>query len=189
MTLYDPGEPFPVDPPDFSGEEGTYRYLNFLRDDDGNPVTSCLSSPSFLTYYACATLRCDPEYADWSDISGGEIFHVTGNAVIPDSIYGVAHLAASCMGIEETYALASEEVEIASARYGDADLSGVVNVTDVVITVDVMKAVEGAVWEYQCYVCNPVPVPHKESCNVTEIVLHDDALKLVAYPLPISECP
>ncbi len=189
VSLYDPSAPFPINPPDFTAREGEVRYVNLLRDDNGAPVTSCLSSPSLSTFYRCATLGCDPEYADWAEIFAGEPIHLSGSAIVPDSIYTVSQLAASCAGNEATCAAASAELQLATARFGDVDDSGLVNVTDVVLTVDVVKAVFGAVWEYQCYIRAQDPKPHLNATNVTDIVLHVDAVKLVAYQLNVPTCP
>jgi len=188
-SLYNPGAPLPGNPPDYSGNEGEYRYLNFLRDGQGDPVFSCESSTAFQTFYACATLGCNPEYADWSGIFGGSLLHISGNAIIPDSTYQVAHLAASCGGVEETCGAASAEVGIATARYGDSNGDLTVNITDVVECVDVLKQLPAALPEYHCYVRNPNPEPQDKSVNVTDVVLHVDALKLVSYLLSLSSCP
>ncbi len=188
-SLYHPGSPLPVNPPDYSGSEGEYRYLNFLRDGQGDPVTSCQSSAAFQTFYACATLGCEPEYADWSGLFGGALLFVSGNEVIPDSTYQVAHLAASCLGVEETCGAASAEVGIATVRFGDSNGDLAVNVTDVVECVDVLKQIPTALFEYQCYVRDVAPVPHDNPVNITDIVLHVDALKLVPYVLSFSSCP
>jgi hypothetical protein len=36
---------------------------------------------------------------------------------------------------------------------------------------------------------NPIPSPQSESTNVTDIVAHVDAAKLVPYVLVITPCP
>jgi cysteine-rich repeat protein len=188
-TLYDPGSPFPVNPPDFSASEGEVRYVNLLRDDNGDPVTSCLSSPSFLTFYQCATVGCQPEYVDWATLFNGEAAYVTGAPIVPDSTYTIAQLAATCAGIETACPGASAELQLTTARYGDANGSGSVTVTDVVVTLDVVKASLGADWEYQCYIRKQEPQPHLDAVNVTDIVFHIDALKLLSYQLSVPDCP
>jgi Thrombospondin type 3 repeat len=188
-SLYHPGAPLPINPPDFSAREGEVRYVNLLRDSNGDPVTSCLSSPAFSTFYRCATVSCNPEYADWATLFGGEVIQLSGASIVPDSTYSVAQLAASCVGNEATCSAASVELQLATARYGDVDGSSLVNVTDIVLTVDVVKATFGAVWEYQCYVRKQDPEPHLDATNVTDIVLHIDAVKLFAYQLNVPACP
>jgi Dictyostelium (slime mold) repeat len=189
VSLYDPSAPLPIDPPDFSAREGEVRYVNLLRDGNGDPVTSCLSSAAFLTFYQCATLGCNPEYADWAGLFGGEPIHLSGSAIVPDSVYTISQLAASCAGNEAACVAASEELQLATARYGDADSNDLANVTDVVLTVDVVKSVLGAAWEYQCYIRKQDPEPHLDATNVTDIVLHVDAVKLFAYALVVTPCP
>jgi hypothetical protein len=187
--LYIPGDPLPVDPPDFSAREGEVRYVNLLRDEFDVPVTSCLSSSSFVTFYRCATVGCEPEYLDWAGLFGGETIHVSGSSIVPDSTYTIVQLAPSCNGNETACTAVSESLQLATARHGDVDANGFVNVTDIVLTVDVVKDVLGAVWEYQCYVRNESPEPHNDSTNVTDIVLHVDAVKLTAYAFDVPSCP
>ncbi len=188
-TLYNPAAPLPANPPDFGAREGEVRFVNLLRDVNGSPVTSCQSSPAFSTFYRCATLGCEPEYIDWGDIFRGTVIHVTGSSIIPDSTYRIAQLAISCIGNETSCVAASEELERTTARFGDVNGSGSVDVSDVVLTVDIVKDVAGADWEYQVYLRRETPEPQNDSANVTDIVLHVDALKLVAYPLSIPTCP
>jgi hypothetical protein len=189
VTLYRPSDPQPQDQPDFSAFESEVRYLNMLRDGNGDVVTECVSSSAFGTTYPCVSVGCDPEFADWGTLFGGATVYASGNAIVPDSEYTVAQLAASCEGNEAACAAVSDEINFATARYGDTQLDDLVNVTDVVLTVDVVKNVLGAAWEYQCYVRKEAPEPQNDSVNVTDIVLHVDALKLLAYPLNIPICP
>lgn len=188
-SLYNPLDPQPTGPPDFSGEEGTVRYLNLLRDGNGDAVTNCVSSSAFNTTYPCAAVGCEPEFANWGALLGGVTAYLSGNAIVPDSAYTIAHLDASCAGNEATCTAVSVEVPFTTARYGDSQPDGAVNVTDVVNTVDVVKQVFSALFEYHVYVRNENPAPHNEAVNVTDVVLHVDALKLVAYPLNIAACP
>jgi hypothetical protein len=188
-SLYHPEQPFPTNLSDYAAYEGEFRYLNFLRDSNDQIVTSCLSSAAFQLTYRCATLGCDPEYADWSGIFGEEELFVSGNAVLPDSVYHVAHLPVVCIGAEETCMVGSKNVEFSTARHGDANGEGGVNITDVVQTVDRVKDMPGALPEYFCYIRNPDPKPNLESVNVTDVVTHVDALKLTSYVLPVFSCP
>jgi|GEM_PF-3430002 len=188
-SLYHPTSPVPIDSPDFSATEGQVRYVNLLRDASGNPVTSCVSSTSFSTSYPCASVGCQPEYADWAGLFGGETIYVTGSSIIPDSTYRVVQLAQSCAGNESLCDTVSAELTITTARHGDVDDSGLVNVADVVSTVDIVKGGFGAPWEYQAYVRSNLPQPQMDSVNVTDIVIHVDAVKLKPYSLAITSCP
>lgn len=175
--------------PDFSARTGDIRYVNFLRDDNGAVVTSCLGSPASLTFYQCATVGCEPEFANWALLFGGEVIQVSGSAIVPDSTFSVAQLPVSCTGNEALCAAASSELDLATARHGDVNDSGAVGVADVVLTVDAVKDIVGAVWEFQSYVRRESPEPQNESANVTDIVSHVDALKLFAYPFTLPSCP
>ncbi len=191
-SLYHPADPQPTGQNDYSASEGQVRYLNRLLDGNNQPTTDCQSSAAFLTSYKCATLGCEPEYADWGTLFGGASVFVTGNAVIPDSAYTVSHLSASCAGNEVACAIASAEVGVVTARHGNtnADSDGFVNVTDIVKTVDVVKQTSTAFLEYRVYIRNATaPQQQTEATNVTDIVLHVDAVKLKAYPFLIATCP
>jgi len=188
-SLYHPADPQPTNQLDYSGEEGTVRYLNLLRDGSGNVVTDCLSSSAFGTTYPCMSVGCTPEFADWGTLFGGVTAYALGNAIIPDSTYTVAQLAASCAGNEAACTDASAEVAFTTARYGDSQPDGTVNVGDVVNTVDVLKQASTALLEYHVYVRDLDPSPQSSSVNVQDIVSHVDALKLKAYQLSVSTCP
>jgi hypothetical protein len=63
-------------------------------------------------------------------------------------------------------------------------------VTDVLNTVDVAKQLNAGVGpEYKVYIRQPEPTPHTDSANVTDIVLHVDALKTKPYLFAITSCP
>lgn len=188
-SLYHPGSPIPTDPPDFTPREAEVRYVNRLRDANGQPITSCLDSSAFQTFYRCATLGCEPEYFDWAGALGGEILHVSGAAIVPDSSYSVSQLPASCAGNELTCSLASSELTVRTARYGDTNDDGITNVSDVVLVVDRVKDHFGATPEYRCYVRVQSPAPQFDAPNVTDIVLHVDAIKLAPYSFTIPACP
>lgn len=188
VNMYDPGDPQPVNQPDYSGSEGEVRYLNLLRDDQGAIVTDCVSAPAWNTTYPCATVGCEPEWVDWASLFGDATVYLSGNALIPDSEYTIAHLEPSCFGSEATCTDTSDEVLVITARSGDSQPDDVVNVTDVVNTVDVVKQLFTSLFEYHVYVRKADPQPQFDVTNVTDVVLHVDALKLEAYQLPVNPC-
>lgn len=189
LSLYHPGDPQPANQPDYSARQGEVRYLNLYRDANGVPVTQCLSSLAFGTTYPCVSVGCQPEFADWGTLFGGRTVYAMGNAIIPDSAYTVAHLAPSCAGNEATCTDASAEVGFTTARFGDSQPDGTVNVADVVNVVDVVKQSATALLEYHVYVRDIDPAPHLRAVNVQDIVAHVDALKLASYTLPVNACP
>ncbi len=190
-SLYHPADPQPTGQLDYSAHEGQVRYLNRLLDENNLPVTDCQSSAAFFTSYKCATLGCEPEYADWGALFGGASVFVTGNAVIPDSAYTVSHLGASCAGNEAACAFASNEVAVVTARHGNtnADVDSLINVTDIITVVDVVYQTATAFFEYRVYVRNANPQPQAQATNVADIVIHVDAVKLKAYPFGLTTCP
>ncbi len=179
----------PIDTPDFSAMEGELRFVNLICDGNGEPITQCLDSAASTTYYACATLGCVPEYADWAGLFGGLPLHISGSAIVPDSVYGVSQLPAFCAGDEAACATASAEFACATLRWGDANGSFTVDVTDIVVTVDRVKDALDSVPEYMCYVRKQLLQPQTDAPNVTDVVLHADAVKSAAYPFAIATCP
>jgi Metallo-peptidase family M12 len=188
-SLYQPGSPLPINPPDLSAREGEVRYVNRLIDVNGQPTTTCLDSAAFSTFYRCATLGCNPEYFDWAGALGGETLRLSGAAIVPDSTYSVSQLPSTCMGNEIGCPGASAAVSLGTSRHGDTNGDLLTNVTDVVGSVDCVKDVFGAPPEYRCYVRTESPQPQLEATNVTDIVIHVDAVKLVPYQLTIPACP
>jgi hypothetical protein len=189
VTMYDPDDPQPLNQPDFSIREGEIRYLNLLRDNNGDIVTDCVDSPAFGTTYPCATVACTPEFVDWGALFGDATVYLSGNAIIPDSIYTIAHLAPSCVGNEANCPEVSSETTITTARWGDSEPNGSVNVIDIVNVVGAVEQVFGALPEYHVYHRVVDPTPQSSGVNVTCIVLHIDALKLVPYLIAVNSCP
>jgi hypothetical protein len=183
-SLYQPGKPLPINLPDFSAFEGKKRYLRLFRDGDGNPITDCLDSAAFQTTFKCATLGCEPEVVDWVELFGNEMLFVTGDAVIPDSVYNLRTGNVNTPSVCEL-----DYIQISTARWGDTDASGVVNVTDVVTAVNRVKDVFNAVSETAALLHPASPTPHTSSPSVLDITLTVDAIRLVPYPYGISTCP
>lgn len=183
ISIYEPEKPFPVDPPDFAEFEGKKRYVRLFRDGEGLPITDCLDSAAFQTTYKCATLGCEPELLQWAELFGDQHLFITGDAVVPDSIYVLR------AGILPETACKPEGVQLITSRWGDTDSSGVVNVTDVVKVVDRVKDVFNAVPETAALLHPASPTPHLSNPNVLDVTLTVDALKLVAYPYGIATCP
>lgn len=94
-----------------------------------------------------------------------------------------------CIGNEASCSAVSATLGLVTARFGDVDDSGLVTVADVVLTVDVLKALPDSAWEYQCYVRKESPEPHIDSVGIADVVAHVDALKLMAYALNVPACP
>jgi hypothetical protein len=178
----------PADAPDFTAFEGESRYVNLLTDGGGNAVTTCVGSPVLGTSFQCATLGCNPEYADWGARFGSLPVHVTGDTVVPTSVYGVSILPSVCTGVETTCTAASPELPIVTGRWGDVD-AGDLNVLDVTLQVDTVKQVAGALSEPRSLLRDASPSPQVSALNVLDITLTVDALKGLAYPYPIASCP
>jgi hypothetical protein len=112
------------------------------------PYTSCrhslcLDSPSFDTYFACAEIGCDPEYKDWTAEFDGNTIYAFSEAVVPDSIYQVSHLASSCNGTEGVGSGAcsdeSASLQVNTAHWGNVNSDGSLSVQDVSATLNRVK--------------------------------------------------
>ncbi|MEK6798802.1 MAG: PQQ-dependent sugar dehydrogenase [Planctomycetota bacterium] len=187
-SLHHPAAPVPPGTPSFAGFEGQFRYVNLLG------TGTCPDSAVRGTSVRCGVLSCTPEYRDWTTFLDGRTLHVTGAEIVPDSTYGVAHLAAACAGSEATCAAASTELPVKTARWGNVDGSGTnaasdVNVTDIATVVNKVKdLVSGTVIKPRAQVQPEVPNP-MANVNVLDIANAVDALKFKAYPFGMSNCP
>ncbi len=189
VSLHHPA--FPPDAPDFSALEGEYRYVNLLKDENGSTSSICEGSAALGTTFRCATLTCTPEYGLW----GGQFSrfngfpgHVTGDAVVPSSTYAVSILPEACMGVEATCAVASEELFIDTARWGDVD-PGLLNVFDITLEVDAVKQLVNALSEPRSLLRGESPTPQSSAVNVFDITFAVDALKGSPYPFSVATCP
>jgi hypothetical protein len=81
----------------------------------GPPVIYVESDSSQTQFYS-SKLQCEPYYQDWTTIG---LLHVTGEAIVPSSVYEVENLAASCLGSEDSCTAVSEPLSIATTRWGD----------------------------------------------------------------------
>jgi hypothetical protein len=175
-------------PPNFSALEGDFRYVNLFRDGQNNPIFNC---PDTFTHpsYKCARLGCQPEYRDWATELGGAVLHVTGDSVVPSSIYDVAFLPNSCVGVEETCPQASAEISVGTVRWGDITADLVVNAIDVGFAVSKAKAAVGSMTEYRCLLEPQDPNPTNKNVSALDIGKAVDAVKDLPYPFTIVDCP
>jgi len=184
LSLHHPADPVPTGSPDFSAFEGQVRYVRLIRDSNGNPITDCLDSTAFQTTYKCATLGCSPEVTGWTDLFGGYELFVTGDAIVPDSTYRIQRGV-----LDPQLACQSSFLDVTTGRWGDTQVDGLMNIADVVAVVDRVKDAFGAIPESAALLHPAIPTPDVSSPNVLDVTLEVDALKLVAYPFTISNCP
>ncbi len=173
----------PVDAPDFTAFEGQDRWVVPIARDPGTnePLIECLDSPAFGTTYFCARLSCTPEFVDWATLLGGQPLHITGEAIIPTSIYVVAQLPEFCSGDVPGCNAVSSPIELTTSTWGDV-IPGLVNIFDVTAVVDRVKDVAGATSERQALLHPNYIDPDGRTPNVADITLTVDALKLAPYP-------
>lgn len=188
-SLHHPPDP-PAGTPDFSGLEGEYRFVNAFRDQDENPVFDC---SELLGPYKCARLGCDPEFHDWDAILGGEVLHITGNAVAPSSIYSAVALAASCAGSELTCNAVSDELNLGTGLWGDVTgvgnmPDGFANVLDVSAIVDKIKDLPAALSTTQVWLKDTHPNPAQAQINVLDLSNAVEVVRGFPYPFPIISC-
>jgi Zn-dependent metalloprotease len=192
-SLHHPSSP-PPGTPDFTASEGQFRYVNSFAGS-----TECPDSAVFGTFYHCAKLGCEPEYRDWASELAGEVLHVTGNAVVPSSVYEVAHIAESCGSVPaaDSCTDASLPLAVQTSRWGDNTRAGgglpdgVANVLDIGAVVDKVKELPLAYIEPRLWLKTKNPNPVGEAIHVVDIGFTVDAVKNFAYPasFTIDACP
>ncbi len=130
-------------------------------------------------------LGCAAEYRDWAGELAGEVLHVTGASVVPDSEYHAAQLATSCTGNEVSCAAASADLAISTAPFGDVDpIADGLNVLDVARIVDHLKGVLGALIKPRGHLRPNVPDALGSNLNVLDAATAVDALKNKPYGFP-----
>lgn len=173
--------PAPANAPNFSAFEGEYRYVNVYRNAADQPIYECLDSPGHGTYYFCAKLSCVPEYRDWNAELGGEVLHVTGTEIVPSSTYHVAVVPAACTGNEEKCELASLDLTVPTARWGDV-VPDTLNAIDIARQVDKVKDAAGAIAEVRGLLRPDLPAPLSSQVNAVDLGYTVDAVKGLPYP-------
>jgi len=151
----------------------------------------CLDSPAFKSHYPCAKLGCTPEYHDWDAEFGGNLVYVYGDAVVPDSLYEVAVLDASCAGMENTCAPASSELSVRTARWGNLDGVGVFpSAIDIGFSTAGAKDAPGGLGEARCIMNGSPPNPFGSSISAVDCGRSVDSVKGGWYPsaLNIANC-
>lgn len=173
----------PANAPDFTAFEGQDRWVVPIAHDPNtnDPIVECFDSSAFGTSYFCARLSCTPEFVDWATLLNGQPLHVTGEAIIPSSVYDVAQLPSLCSGDVATCNAASSTIQVLTGVWGDVD-PGVLNVADITLLVDRVKDALNAIPERQALLHSNFTAPDIQSPSVLDITLAVDALKLVPYP-------
>ena len=175
----------------FAGREGEYRYVNAILDGNNQPVFNCPDSQLLQSTFKCARLGCAPEYRDWAALTAGQALHVTGDSVVPSSIFRISSLPqAACQGNEALCLAASAEVEGRTAQWGDVDGSLQVNVLDVSKLVDKVKDLATGTFIKPRTQMQPSVPSSLANTNVLDIANGVDALKSKTYPFSgPSACP
>jgi hypothetical protein len=104
-----------VVPPYTGGVSTPFTLFEGLTQYVGPPVQYICSACTYAPFYA-SKLQCEPYYHDWTTVG---LLHVTGEAIVPTSVYEVENLAASCMGSEASCTAVSTPVSIVTTRWGD----------------------------------------------------------------------
>jgi len=106
-----------VQPPYSGGASTPFTLFEGLSMYVGPPVQYVESASSGIPFYASA-LQCDPLYQDWSTMT---LLHITGEAIVPSSIYELESLSSTCMGTEASCEDVSDPLEVRTTRWGDVD--------------------------------------------------------------------
>jgi hypothetical protein len=180
VSLHRPTPPYSpgIETKDFSAFEGQLRWV-------GEPF-DCPDSPSLGTILKCATLTCAPTFLDWTALTGGLRIHITGDAIVPSSVYDIEQWPEA--GIPEDPPLRAE-YGVRTARWGDVGVPfqdilaarNQPNVTDIVLVVDKVKDALGSLAKPRIQLRGNVPDPTLPA-NSTDIVLTVDAVKGDGFP-------
>lgn len=104
-----------VDPPYSNGATVPFAQFEGQSLYVGPPTRFVESRASALPFYS-SNLQCEPHYQDWSTLG---LLHVSGEAVVPSSIYDVQSLSESCRNNEDDCPLVSTPLTLETARWGD----------------------------------------------------------------------
>ncbi len=182
-SLNDPQPPYSGGPsPDFSAFEGQVRWVG--------PPVEYIESQANPTVFLAATLQCQPYYSDWSTVG---LLHVTGDAVVPSSIYDIQAVPAGCNTSDE--ANYSAALRVNTSRWGDVETpfnppsaSTQPDIADVAAMVNKFKSVSGAPIKARVLLTGPVPNAGPD-IGFDQIASCVDAFKGGGYPHPIATCP
>jgi hypothetical protein len=189
-SLYHPN-PLPTEAPspDFSDMEGKVRWVNAVRDAQGNPMYECQDSATLGTSYPCVKLGCTPEYRDWGALLEADEAFLFGDAIIPDSVYTVDFLPQSCQGNESNCPAAFGAFTAPTPRWGNINAHDTVNIIDPYVIVDKVRGLSFAAQEPRTMLRPAVLQPQTTSVSAPDIAAAVDALKGYPYPFDIGSCP
>ncbi len=132
------------------------RFVNavgFNGSNHGAMSIDCGDAPAHCPNFACAVLGCEPEYRDWAgEIAAidptDSVIHVTGNAVVPSSMYSVI--------FESKAGTQSSPLQVQTGVWGDVvPPFGVVNVTDFSAVRDWLLEISGAPCKSRAWMRSP----------------------------------
>jgi M6 family metalloprotease-like protein len=92
------------------------------------PPTQYRESSSAPTTFMAATLQCTPHYQDWSTVG---LLHVTGEEIVPSSLYDAFVLDGSCRGNEANCLAVSCPLTMYTTRWGDVVVNDVADFADI----------------------------------------------------------
>jgi hypothetical protein len=184
-----------VEPPYTGVPLGPFTLFEGQTQYVGPPATY-IESESSLTPFKASHLQCGPHYQDWSTVG---LLHVTGEAIVPSSIYDVEVLAESCAGSEDTCEDVSNGLQIDTGRWGDAvasfqvptDPASQPDFDDIGALVNKFKSLLGAPIKAQAKLAGLDArglIDITPDVNFDDISQDVDAFKGVAYPYKPGKC-
>jgi hypothetical protein len=170
-----------VDIDGFPSLNGQYRYV-------GPPSTyPDVTTP--LGEFIAASLQCQPFYMDWGHT---EYMHLTGEAIVPDSVYEVQIIAESCTPPLLDESKYSPAVTIVTREWGDVvePFGGITqpNFTDIAELVDAFRQIEGAIVKPRAQL-QPALINPGGNVSFADITMGVNAFRGLAYPFPVPPCP
>ncbi len=189
VTLVSLHHPTPESIPalDFSQFEGQHRWVSEPFD--------CPNSIARKTSLKCATLTCSPVVFDFSSTLQGQPLHITGDAIIPSSVYQVTQFFGPNPPDD---GIVLEVSGIKTSRWGDvaapfqdplATTRSQPNVIDLTFVIDKAKDLYQALDKPRVQLRRNSPDPRRP-LDIADIGLVSDAINGVPYPYGgPSTCP
>jgi hypothetical protein len=186
VSLHHPS-PQPLPTLDFAEFEGQQRWVSEPFD--------CPNSDGRRTSLKCATLTCSPVIFDFWSALRGETLHITGDAIIPSSVYNVEQFpepgAWNAAPILSRMGIKTADWGDVAAPFQDpfATTRTQPNVTDLAFIIDRAADLFQALDKPRVQLRGKNPNP-RASVGIADIILASDAINGVAYPYGgPSPCP
>jgi len=183
-----------VDPPYPGGVSAPFTLFEGQTMYVG-PPTQYVESTSSGTPFMASVLQCAPHYQDWKTVG---LLHVTGEAIVPSSIYEVQILAAECLDNEAACKAVSAALAIKTTRWGNvaelpdpADPGEMPEFTDINVLINKFQDAPGAPIKPQALLAGDNEqglIDLAPDVDISHVAAAVDAFKGLPYPYKPGRC-